>query len=207
MPFEIIRRYTDLPSLIYILKMKKITLLNPATWDDKNDSYFLDVYKKKKRLSCVLAMCLSEAPETYHHWKIFSGNNSGICIRFKKSLLLHYVDGEAGIRHGPVMYKLMNEIRKSKPTIDDLPFVKRYGFRDEVEYRIIYEDKNKKLPTKDIDIDLNCIHKIVLSPWMPKAIVPSVKELIKSISGCSSINIFATGINENREWKRIGDSL
>jgi hypothetical protein len=59
------RRYTDLPSLIQILTNRKITLLDPATWDDKNDSFFLSTYKEKKKLKSVLALCFTSASETY----------------------------------------------------------------------------------------------------------------------------------------------
>lgn len=43
-----LRRYTNLPSLLYMLTKKKITLLDPDTWDDKNDSWFLDIYTEEK---------------------------------------------------------------------------------------------------------------------------------------------------------------
>lgn len=206
MSVEIIRRYTDIPALIYLLKNEKITLLDPSTWDDKNDSYYLTLYKEKKKLFSVLALCFSDAQETYHHWKVFAGNNSGVCIRFKKALLLNSIKKVNNIKHGPVDYRLLKDLKKNKPMISELPFIKRYAFRDECEYRIIYEEKTRSIKSKDIKIDLKCIHKIVLSPWMPKAIVKSVKELIKSITGCSEIEMFATSLNENRQWKRIGNS-
>jgi hypothetical protein len=42
---------------------------------------------------------------------------------------------------------------------------------------------------------------------MPKTLVKPIKELIKSIPECSKIEMFATGINENRKWQRIGDNV
>jgi len=36
-----------------MLLNESITLLNPRTWDDRNDSYFLALYKKKKKLASV----------------------------------------------------------------------------------------------------------------------------------------------------------
>jgi hypothetical protein len=35
---DYLRRYTDLTALIYLLHQRKITLLDPSSWDDKNDS-------------------------------------------------------------------------------------------------------------------------------------------------------------------------
>jgi hypothetical protein len=48
-----IHRYTDLPGLLHLLEQRTLTLLDPMTWDDSNDSHFLRVYKKKKGLSCL----------------------------------------------------------------------------------------------------------------------------------------------------------
>ena len=55
---EALRRYTDLPALLYLLKHRKITLLDPATWDDTNDSYYLLKYKEKKNLKGTSKNCL-----------------------------------------------------------------------------------------------------------------------------------------------------
>lgn len=61
------KRYTDLPSLIQILMNRELTLLDPSSWDDKNDSYFISTYKEKKQLQSVLALCFTKKSETYHH--------------------------------------------------------------------------------------------------------------------------------------------
>ena len=41
------RRYTTLPYLLDVLVKKRLTLLNPVKWEDKNDSHFLSIYKAK----------------------------------------------------------------------------------------------------------------------------------------------------------------
>ena len=69
---NLLRRYTDVTSLIHIRRRRKITLLDPTTWEDKNDSKFLSIYKDKNNLKTVLALCFTDAPETSHHWKVFS---------------------------------------------------------------------------------------------------------------------------------------
>jgi hypothetical protein len=81
-------RYTDLPALLYLLDKKKITLLDPKSWDDSNDSYYLSQYKEKKKLKSVLALCFSQTAETYHHWRVFSSGPSGVCIVFDREQLL-----------------------------------------------------------------------------------------------------------------------
>ena len=75
-----LRRYTDLTALIYLLHKRKITLLDPASWDDKNDSHYLTQYKEKRKLKSVLALCLMQSDERYHHWSVFTPGPSGVCI-------------------------------------------------------------------------------------------------------------------------------
>ena len=44
-----------------MLRTKSITLLNPATWDDKNDAYYMAEYKRLKDAATVLAFALQKA--------------------------------------------------------------------------------------------------------------------------------------------------
>jgi hypothetical protein len=58
---ETFRRYTNLAAAIHMLRTKSITLLNPATWDDKNDAYYMAEYKRLKDAATVLAFALQKA--------------------------------------------------------------------------------------------------------------------------------------------------
>ena len=49
-------RYTDLASLILLLTERKVTLLNPERWDDRNDAYFMKLYKDRKHFKSLLAL-------------------------------------------------------------------------------------------------------------------------------------------------------
>jgi len=108
----ILLRHSDLPPLLHLLKTKKLTLLSPKSWDDRNDSYYIEVYRKKMELKSVLALCFTEASETYHHWRVFSPGSSGICLVFDKTILLSTLNGNSGIRSGKVIYK---KIRSFEP--------------------------------------------------------------------------------------------
>lgn len=200
-----LRRYTELPFLFHLLQEKKLTLLNPQSWDDKNDSHLVESYRRSKNLQSVFALCFTEAPETYHHWKVFSGNSSGVCIEFKKARLLNSINELQNLRHGNVNYKTIKSIRQATPAIDQLPFLKRYPFRDEKEYRLIYENTNESVDSKEIDFDFNAVSKIVINPWMPEKILVSVKNAIHNLTDCNSLRIHRTTIVNNDEWKQIGD--
>lgn len=202
---KILRRYTDVTSLLHILNHKEITLLDPNTWEDKNDSRFMEIYKDKEGIKSILALCFTDAPETYHHWKVFAPGNAGVCIRFKKSEFLNCIDSVANITHKKVVYKKIDNLKKISPTTQDLPFLKRFPFRDEEEYRIIYICKNKSQKFKNLKIDINSISRIILSPWLHKTLANTLKKTLKSIDGCQDISISTTTLNESKSWISCGE--
>lgn len=205
---SILRRYSDLPSLLHLLLRKKLTLLSPKLWDDKNDSHYIEAYKQGKRLESALVLCFTEASETYHHWRVFSNGSSGICVEFDKSKLLLVLEGLAPIEQRKVtakrvQYKKIKELRESPPELTEFPFLKRYPFRDEKEFRIIFEDKKNALETKELDIELSSIRRLILNPWMPKSLFGTLKELIRRIDGCEKLVITRTTLVDNEEWKNF----
>jgi hypothetical protein len=204
---DLLRRYTDLPALLHLLKTKCITLFDPKLWDDKNDSHYIEVYREQKGLKAVLALCFTEASERYHHWKVFSGNASGVCIVFHKTKLLENINRNDVVKCSKVIYKKLNDIEANRPVIDDYPFVKRHPFRDDEEFRIIYEDLNSCMETKDFPIELSCISGIVLSPWAPKSVIDSVRAVIKDIEDCYKLKITKTTLVDNARWKLIGSEV
>jgi hypothetical protein len=198
---EKLRRYTSLPILLDMLVNKKITLLNPASWEDRNDSYSLVKYQEKKRLKTLLSLCFTKKRETYHHWKVFAGNSGGVCVRFNKDKLLNSFIKDSKIKYGPVIYKTMNEMKDLFIDIEDIPFIKRKQYEDEAEFRIIYADEKIELNSKAYNLDIECIERIILSPWLPTAISKTIKNLIHNIPDCNSIELIRTGVIENTTWK------
>jgi len=194
-----------MPALIYLLSERKITLLDPQSWDDRNDSYYLTLYREKKNLKTVLALCFTQANETYHHWRIFAGGSGGVCLRFERAALLKAIAKQSGIRKGPVKYLTLSEIRRKLLEIDHLPFLKRYAFEHEDEFRIIYESATIKVRKLDVEIPLSCIDRITLSPWIHPALSSHLKQLIRSIDGCSKLEIVRSTLIGNEEWKKIGE--
>ncbi len=158
----ILRRYTNLAATIHLLKEEQITLLDPGTWDDKNDTCFLKRYKCVKEAESLLALCFSLASETYHHWKVFADKQDGVCIEFDKKLLEKDL-GKFGktltqgqeIFHQQVEYKNIKKIKPQKIEQDKLPFLIRWPFQDENEYRIVYVDKQDEIENQPTDIGLN----------------------------------------------------
>jgi hypothetical protein len=202
-----IRRYTSLPILLDILNRKCLTLLDPQSWDDKNDSHFIMLYKKKQNLKSVLALCFANTSERYHLWKIYAGGICGVGIEFNyDNLQKNYIDIE-GFRSDSVKYKLVQNLKKDNLEISQLPFLKRWAFNEENEYRIIYESSTEEITSKDISISIDSISRIIFNPWIPISVFESIKAVIKKIDGCNSLRIERSDLIDTERWKRIGEEI
>lgn len=114
-------RYTDLPSLIHTLKNRQVTLLDPVTWDDKNDSSFVTLYREKSELASVLALCFTRSSETYHHWKIFAPTSSGVRVEFDEQELRNSIQGVPDLQLKEVEYVKISDVRNTKINIHRPP--------------------------------------------------------------------------------------
>ena len=200
------RRYTDLPALIHLLTNRELTLLDPLSWDDKNDSYFLSIYKDKNQLESVLALCFTSESETYHHWRVFSSGTSGVCIHFNAVKLEETFRNVNGVKFQDVSYLTLDELRQSTPKARDLPFIKRRPYKHEKESRALWESKTEEVLYLNVPIDLSSIVRITLSPWMHPSLRKNVVASLKRIDGCKSIPMWRSTLTENAYWKKYGAS-
>lgn len=200
-----LRRYTNLASLIHMLVERKITLLSPSTWDDRNDAYFLSQYKERKPCASVLALCFTMSSERYQHWRLFADGMDGVCIEFKKDTLLSCFTDIERIRAKQVDYGLIAKKEATPPAVRDLPFLKRYAFKDEEEFRIIYEHPTDIIDFLDLEFDTSSIARIILSPWIPEVLSNSVKFAIHQINGAENLTITRTSLVDNESWKSAAD--
>lgn len=202
------RRYTNLAATIHLLKTKSITLLNPETWDDRNDAYFMRAFRRCKGAKTVLALCFAECPETYHHWRVFSHGSDGVCIAFNKEKLLGTFADTNGIIHGEVKYMTLSQLKAMEEVEPDkLPFLKRFGYTDEREYRVVYVDTEERVQYKDFPIRISWIDWIALSPWMSKALFNSVKETLQLIDGCASLSVRRSTLVDNDDWRALTERV
>jgi len=198
-----LRRYTELPFVIEYLQTKKLVLLDPSSWDDKNDSYFIKQYMKDKKSLSTAALCLTECKETYHHWSIFSNGTSGVCIEFNKDEFNKNIEGIDNLRAEKVRYKTISALRSSPPCSDELPFLKRIAFDSESEFRLFWDSKEPNRSIFKINMPLSVIQRIILSPWLPKSVAEYVKCTLKSIPECADIPIHSSTLVENEDWKKL----
>jgi len=194
-----LNRFTTLPVLLDLLQRKKLTLLNPETWEDKNDSEIILEYKKRKNIPNLFAICFSHGDETIHHWKTFSNGSSGCCIEFDANGLFKTIDTIPNLIHGKIAYKRLSEVESTGVTTDRIPFTKRWPYRCEEEYRIIVASETKS-DFFDIDISLDVINKITISQQMPDQIYKTLKRQLRSLNGDPESRINRSTLYSNKRW-------
>jgi hypothetical protein len=203
---QTLHRFTNLAAAIHMLRTRKITLLDPNTWDDKNDAYFMAEYKRQKGLTTLLALCFADCDETYHHWRVFSHGADGVRIDFEKRALLSAFVGDNQVLHGDMRYRLIKDLRTPRDyAVDDLPFLKRYPFRDEKEFRIVFADRSVAALSKDYT--LSAIRRITLSPWIVRDLADSIIKTLRQIDGCKQLKIYRSTLIDNAEWKKFALAL
>jgi hypothetical protein len=206
---KLLWRYTSLTVLIDSLSNHRITLLSPEKWPDTNDAYFMSIYRSKRELKTLLAFCLSNSSERFHFWKNFAYGSDGVCIVFNRDELVKSFGGNtvAGkIRFDRVRYKAIDDLGNRPPKVKDLPFLRRLPYRDEGEFRIIFESRAESLAYLSIPIKLDSINRIILGPGIHKSLADQLRSLLRKIPGCSSMRIDRTTVEDNERWKAYGDS-
>ena len=197
-----LKRYTELPFLLHMLRRREITLLSPASWEDRNDALYLEHYRKDQGYESVVALCLTRASTTYHHWKIFAGTTSGVCIYFNEASLKKWASVNA-IRFENVKYFSLRKARQSPPRGANLPFRKRHAFEPEAEVRLLYFSKTQMGATKTFTFELSLIERVKLNPWLPQSVFAEVRESIVSIAGCGNLTVEKSSMLDNEEWANL----
>ncbi len=200
-----LRRYSDLSALIYMLTERCATFLDASTWEDRNDAYCLEQYKERSGLKALLVLCFTQGPERYHYWRSFGAGPSGVCIEFHRSEFLRAIEGP-GISRRAVRYIALAKRKQVRPSLAGLPFAKRVGFKDEREYRVIYESDDHTQTKLDVGIPLSCINKVILSPQMHPALVQPIADLLRSIDGCEGLKITHSRLIDSEEWQALARS-
>lgn len=199
-----LRRYTNLASALHILHNRCLTLLSPDTWDDRNDTFFMAEYKRLKGVRTVLAICIADREETYHHWQVFSRGADGVCIEFDREKLLAAFEATDGVTHKYVKYELIKDTSAQKAVdLECLPFTKRWPYSDELEYRAVYINADKEVPAFHVPIAVSAIKRITLSPWLAPALVEPVKTTLKSLPGCHALKVYRSTLIDNKQWQKL----
>jgi hypothetical protein len=139
----------------------------------------------------------------------FSRTGRTECLfEFDRQELLSAFASDDNIEIGNVCYKWIRELREELREVQidfgQLPFLKRAQFKDEKELRIVYINIEEYVAYKEYPIKIEWIKRIALSPWMPKPLVGSVKDTLKSINEkCSDIQVTQSYLVDNETWQDL----
>lgn len=202
----ILRRYTDVLSLLDILRHNRLTLLSPSRWYDQNDALGLKQYSARKGRGEAFALCLAEGKEQAHHWQIFAGHSHGLCIQFDRDEFIAFFRTKSNfpILHGPVVYCNLTQIREMNAIETDvLPFLKRDTFEAEKEYRVVaWDDDLFDERSYTIRMPAKMIKKVTLGPTMPDTLADTLREIACKLNGCADIPFAHSRLVNNAAWAR-----
>lgn len=197
-----LRRYTSLNVALDMLVNDRITLAGYAPWIDVNDRRGMALYQEALHYKFVGAACLSMAKETFHHWSVFAGGSSGVCIHFDVRVLLSLFQDSPYFLTGPVQYQLLDDMRAIDASdIHALPFLKRKGFVAEEEFRIVGVSVEQ---TEAIHIPLprTAITRLTLSPFLHPSLVTSTVNVIHKIEGWDQLPVVHSRLTDSHTWER-----
>lgn len=193
-----LNRFTTLPILLDYLEREKLVLLDPVSWDDKNDTLIIESYKRRSKIPKLFALCFCYKDETIHHWKTFANGTSGCCIEFDAVKLLPILDKITGLKHGVVNYKKIKETGTAAIPLNDIPFTKRIPYEMEGEYRILWEGDTGF--SFEIDVPLSFVRRITFSQQIPKPVFGTIKQMLSRNYPALAKKIFRSTIYENQTW-------
>ena len=198
-----LRRYTDVLSLLDIVRHNRLTLMSPSRWYDQNDTFGLNQYSVRQGEGSIYALCLTEEKEQAHHWQLFAGHNHGLCIHFDRVEFLSFLDGVGDpILHGPVLYQNLTQVRAMKPiNLQVLPFLKRDTFEAEAEYRVVaWQDAILAGDTYTISMPASMIKRVTLGPATPRVLAETLKDIAREHKGCADIPFSLSRLVNNESW-------
>lgn len=194
-----LNRFTTLPFLIDMLKRKKLALVNPNFWEDYNDRETMEVYRKNVNANSIYALCMTHKNETIHHWNAFANGTSGCCIEFSPTKLNAILEKNT-VLHSKTEYVRIMDLSNFPDDKNKIPFLKRYPFEPESEYRIIATSDEAQKAIFEIDLDLDAIRRITLSSKMPETIFQSNKQTLLEIAPILKNKINHSTLFNNSNW-------
>jgi hypothetical protein len=205
---EFVKRYTKLEHAVDALKTKELAVPDPSKWDDSNDQEFVEIYRGHISAQSVYAMCCTMSPERYHHWRVFTDKDKadGVCIEFKRQPLQNALSRIRTIRAEPVDYVSLKKMRELSHRPENLPFIKRSGYKDEREWRILVVSPDAQQDLIHVPFSLDWIHRIILNPWMREKEREAARSMLKSLIE-EPTRITATYLRNSAEWKKLGTAL
>lgn len=161
-PFpKFLHRYTSINELRYLLRENVIKFSNWKRWPDENDKELLKIYENKIKKS-VFVYCLSSGSESIHHWSAYA-NKNGCRLKFNLDIINLLIQ-KNNIIARPISYIKQSDLASQNLTVQDLPFLKRYPYKVENEFRLV-KIRKQDFGYFSLNVCPEIITKISLSPF------------------------------------------
>ena len=181
---------------------RRLSLVSYSTWKDANDRKSMEIYQRTLNYGFLGAVCLTEAAETFHHWQVFAGDSAGACVVFRREPFEAMVAASDHCILAPMSYVNLDAIGNVDASdIHRLPFLKRKGFVDEAELRVV-GFAVEKLDKLDLPLDPALVGQLTFSPFMHPELVASAREVIHQIHGWEKLRITHSRLTDSQEWQR-----
>jgi len=89
---------------------------------------------------------------------------------------------------------------------EDLPFIKRNGYRDEREWRILLTSSEPQRALFEIPFKADWVHRIILNPWMTESEREAARYALKPLIQ-KPARVTATFLTNSAQWKKLGKAL
>jgi hypothetical protein len=155
----------------------------------------------------VYALCMTHAYEKHHYWKMFAPSNSGVCLKFSLKKLQNWAEKHHGVKIASVAYLRLEDVDPQTIPIDRLPFVKRMGFKDEKECRLIYTCK-KDDAVASLPFPIDALAGIVINPHVSNDVSLTIKNVIKKYLSNIKVPISHSKMINSTVWQeRMSDAV
>lgn len=96
-----------------MLSNRQLSLLNSDFWDDRNDRYFMNLYKEHHDIASLYALCASLSYETYLHWRVFTAGAERGCVEILRAPLEQDMRKNPSVRFDEVKYLTLKDLAKN----------------------------------------------------------------------------------------------
>ncbi len=96
-------------------------------------------------------------------------------------------------------YRRLPDLKDGTIKVGDMPFTKRWPYRCEDEFRVIWEGESEDA-FFEIEIELNMINKVTLNQRMPKQVYATIREYLREAFADADQRISHSTLYENARW-------
>lgn len=193
-------RYTKHQYALEMIRTKEIVIPEPRGWDDVNDLEGLLQYQRIVGLVGLGVLCMTSEPDTYHHWKLYAHGQEGIALVFDRKKMREWARTHRGTRLQSIRYVRMQDLKDLDVSLTRLPYLKRWGYRSEREWRLLYEaDVSSQL--FKLPFPSEALSRIVINPWANIDEYAEMKDEYESILDRRVVRVTRTELVNSQTWR------